>query len=320
MDSTLFIILLAATAGLVAWAITQAVTVYLRGEKRKLHQRLSSETAAARLSSVERSILLANEPNGLSAALARKAILATINRHLMLAWPELQLSRFLGIAGVLGLGGLALSFVITQSWIIAAAVGAAGTYAPFFMLSRKRNSRQRLLTIQLPEALDFLSRVLRAGHSLTTGLQMASEELPQPLSGEFRRAYDQHSLGQSLDDSMKEMAVRIESTDFAFFVSAVLIQRQTGGDLSEVLNNISHMIRQRIRLQAHVRAKTAEGRFTGYILVCFPVGMFALVYVLNPQYANVLLHTTTGQKLIGLSFGLQMMGLFFIRKLTIVKV
>src|SRR5207237_3402322 len=136
-------------------------------------------------------------------------------------------------------------------------------------------------------------------HSLSTGLSMMGEELPQPLSGEFRRCYDQHSLGQPLDECMREMARRIESTDFAFFVTAVLIQRQTGGDLSEVLGNISEMIRQRIHLQQHVKAKTAEGRFTGYLLSAFPAVMFVIAYALNPDYAGVLIRTNTGLMLLG---------------------
>lgn len=115
---------------------------------------------------------------------------------------------------------------------MALGVGLAATYLPLAVLNARRNRRQRQLSMQLPEALDFLSRVLRAGHSFSTGLQMLGDELPQPLAAEFRRAYNQHSLGQTLEDCLKDMARRIESTDFAFFVTAVLIQRQTGGDLS----------------------------------------------------------------------------------------
>jgi tight adherence protein B len=188
------------------------------------------------------------------------------------------------------------------------------------MLMQKRSRRQRSIAMQLPEALEFLARVLQAGHSFSTGIQMMSEELPDPLCSEFRRCYEQHSLGQPLEDSLKEMATRIESTDFAFFVTATLIQRQTGGDLSEVLKNISGMIRQRIRLAQHVKAKTAEGRFTGYILVAFPAVMFVIVSFMNPQYAQKLTGTPTGQKLLGIAFALQLMGLWAIRKLTTVKV
>ncbi len=188
------------------------------------------------------------------------------------------------------------------------------------MLSSKRAKRQRVLAEQVPEALDFLARILQAGHSLSTGLQMMGEELPQPLASEFRKCYDQHSLGLSLEDALKETAARVESGDVAFFVTAVLIQRQTGGDLSEVLRNISGMIRGRVRLSQHVKAKTAEGRFTGYVLVAFPAIMFLLSYYLNPTYAGVLLHDPGGRILLGVAVGLQLLGLFAIKKITTVKV
>jgi tight adherence protein B len=188
------------------------------------------------------------------------------------------------------------------------------------VVASRRNKRQRLLADQLPEALDFLSRILRAGHSFSTGLQMMGQELPHPLADEFARAYDQHSFGTSIDDALKDMATRVESTDFAFFVTAVLIQRQTGGDLSEVLDNISGMIRQRIRLQQHVKAKTAEGRFTGYILSAFPAVMFVISYMLNPDYASVLIKTNTGLMLLAGALALQLVGLYFIKKITTVTV
>jgi len=200
-------------------------------------------------------------------------------------------------------------------------VGAMlGGYLPLMMVLKKKNKRQRQLAMQLPEALEFLQRVLRAGHSLSTGLAMMADELPQPLAAEFRRGYDEHSLGQPLDACLREMARRIESTDFAFFVTAVLIQRQTGGDLSQVLGNISGMIRQRIRLQQYVRAKTAEGRFTGYILVCFPVLMFFIASSMNPEYKKNLLGTSSGLTMLSIAAALVVLGLITIRKITTVKV
>jgi tight adherence protein B len=124
----------------------------------------------------------------------------------------------------------------------------------------------------------------------------------------------------TIDDALKDMATRVESSDFAFFVTAVLIQRQTGGDLSEVLDNISGMIRQRVRLQQHVKAKTAEGRLTGYILSAFPAVMFVISYMLNPDYASVLIKTNTGLMLLAGALGLQLVGLYFIKKITTVTV
>jgi tight adherence protein B len=149
---------------------------------------------------------------------------------------------------------------------------------------------------------------------------MMGEELPQPLGGEFQKAYDQHSLGMSLEDSLREASQRIDSSDFAFFVTAVLIQRQTGGDLSEVLKNISSMIRGRVRLAQQVKSKTAEGRFTGYVLVAFPAVMFMLSYYMNPGYAGILIRDPGGRMLLCVAVGLQILGLLAIKKITTVKV
>jgi len=228
--------------------------------------------------------------------------------------------RFLSLAGSGAFFAFTMMLLLTGSPIPASLGGASAAYPPFFLLTAKRARRQKALASQLPEALDFLSRALKAGHSLSTGIQMMADELPHPLAAEFRQCYDQHSLGHSLDEALKDTAGRVESTDFSFFVTAVLIQRQTGGDLSEVLRNISNMIRQRVRLGQQVKAKTAEGRFTGYIMVAFPVVMFFIASALNPEYSQVLLHTTSGIKMVATAAVLQAAGLLAIRRITTVKV
>lgn len=308
-------------AGLFVWGIICLIQALTDGEKKKLQERLGGDDHPAVGFDARRSIVIAQmESSGLPPALIRLKIFQTLQKLVTQAFPEWSAVKFLvidvGMLFCLFLGG----WIIGDSIIIGLIAGAIGAYIPFFVMLSRRNKRQRTIADQIPEALDFLSRILRAGHSLTTGLQMMGEELPKPIGAEFGRAYDQHSLGQPLEDCLKTASTRIESTDFAFFVTAVLIQRQTGGDLSEVLTNISGMIRQRIRLQQHVKAKTAEGRFTGYILVAFPAVMFFLAWSLNPAYAGVLLHTTKGMELLGTAFGLQMLGLICIRKLTTVKV
>jgi tight adherence protein B len=234
--------------------------------------------------------------------------------------PGMTLVKFFLITGAMAIVAFVLVFAFTMTLPVAGVGAAIAAYIPYVFITGKGARRHRAYAMQLPEALDFLSRILRAGHSLSTGLQMMGSEMPEPLASEFRRTYDQHSLGQPLEECLKDMATRIESTDFSFFVTAVLIQRQTGGDLSQVLNNISGMIRGRIRLQSYVKAKTAEGRFTGYILVAFPVLMFFIAYTMNPQYSGVLLHTDTGLKLLGVAAALEVIGLIAINKLTTVTV
>jgi tight adherence protein B len=297
------------------------VANWMDSDRQKLQQRLSSEWRGDVRTLLHRSVRMQQpELRGVPEFMAKRPFFQKLNRKLLYAFPEAKLTRFLAFTLCLGMIACSVVTLVLDSVLFGFGAMFACWYAPFLVLKTKSGKRQRLLSDQIPEALDFLSRILKAGHSLSTGIQMMGEELPSPIGVEFRRTYDQHSLGQPLEAALKDMANRIDSADFAFFVSAVLIQRQTGGDLSEVLRNISTMVRARIRLQQHVKAITAEGRMTGYILVAFPMVLFVISYVLNPGYAGVLLSTDTGRQLLGLAFGLQVVGLYFIRKIIAVKV
>ena len=315
-------ILVAAVVALLVFAGVNLAASLLNPERKKLQSRLAADPAhQSRFGTTgTRAVTHKVEIDAVTATLIRFAPLAALNKRLVQAFPEASLAVFLGISIGGALLGMFVAFAVFGTVLLGLAGGAAAAVAPLIVLMGRRGRRQRVLADQIPDALDFLSRVLKAGHSFSTGLQMLGDEMPKPLSTEFRKTYDQHTLGQSVEDALKDMAKRIESTDFAFFITAVLIQRQTGGDLSEVLRNISGMIRQRIRLAQHVKAKTAEGRFTGYILVAFPAVMFVIVSFLDPTYAHSLTGTSTGQKMLATAFGLQMLGLWSIRKLTTVKV
>jgi tight adherence protein B len=322
MAGTLFPILVALAVATFAWAVLAAATGSGRGQRRKLQERLRGEGRhdAYGIGSGGRSIVLQLEVRGVPRILAKRPFIQALNRRLLQAYPDRSLGRFFGFAAMCAVVIGGTSLLLTASFPVGFFTAAAGGYFPFMLLGMKASNRQRLIALQLPDALDFLTRILRAGHSLSTGLQMMGEELPQPLRGEFRRAYEQHSLGVALEDALRETAARIESSDFAFFVTAVLIQRQTGGDLSEVLKNISAMIRGRVRLAQHVKAKTAEGRFTGYVLVAFPAIMFLLRYYLDPVNASILVRDPVGKMLLGITVALQIVGLFSIKKITTVKV
>lgn len=321
MTDLLLPILVAASVATFAWGLVAAAAGLTGGQRRKLQQRLTVDNRTDGIAANGGlSITVQLEVSGVPEFLARKPYIQRLNRRLVQAYPDRTLGRFLVRCGMYALAAGGMTLLVTTSVPIGLAAGLAAGYVPFLMLNASRAKRQRMIAMQLPDALDFLTRILRAGHSLSTGLQMMGEELPQPLAGEFRRAYDQHSLGLSLEESLREAAVRIESGDFAFFVTAVLIQRQTGGDLSEVLRNISGMIRGRVRLGQHVKAKTAEGRFTGYVLVAFPAVMFLISYSMNPNYAGVLINDSGGRVLLGVAVGLQMLGLYAIKKITTVKV
>jgi tight adherence protein B len=329
MDGILIPILVAGTVATLVWGLVAVVTGIGAGDRKKLQERLTGEgrTDAQGFSSTTgsiangtKSITFQLQVVGVPAFLADRPFIQALNRRMLQGYPEKTFGKFITTCAIYGAVFGGLSLVVTASFLVGFLALLAGFYAPFLILNMKRNKRQRHIAMQLPEALDFLTRVLRAGHSLSTGLQMMGEELPQPLGGEFQKAYDQHSLGMSLEDSLREASQRIDSSDFAFFVTAVLIQRQTGGDLSEVLKNISSMIRGRVRLAQAVKAKTAEGRFTGYVLVAFPAVMFVLSYYMNPGYAGVLINDPGGRMLLATAVGLQVLGLFAIKKITTVKV
>jgi len=294
----------------------------LSDERKRIQQRLSGEGKAAEGFDPATLTVMRREQviGGLSGTLAHLPFMRGLAHRITQTWPSFSLAKFAFISLGKGAMGFSIMYVVTDSTLLGSVCGLVFAALPMIFLNNASNRRQRDFLDQLPEALDFLSRILRAGHSLSTGLQMMADELPQPLSGEFRRCYDAHSVGQALEDSLKDTAVRVDNPDFGFFVTAILIQRQTGGDLSEVLTNISDMIRQRIRLQQHVKAKTAEGRFTGYILVVFPVVLFFVSYYLNPKYASVLLHTSTGLWLLAIAAAMLITGTWAIRRITTIKV
>lgn len=318
MDGMIMPLMIAACVGLLVWWAMGLMAG--GGEKKRLQARLTGEGSSDAAVSRGPSIVLTNSSESIPEFLREKPWAVKLQSVLSQAYPDARLKNFLTVCLSLIVAAFLIAILVSGNVLVALGAAAFFAYVPLFFVTRKRRQRQQLINMQLPEALEFLSRVMRAGHSLSTGLQMMADELPRPLSDEFRRAYDQHSLGQSLEEALKGAATRVNSTDFAFFVTSVLIQRQTGGDLSEVLNNISNMIRGRIHLQQHVKAKTAEGRFTGYIMVAFPAVMFCICYFLNPDYCGVLLHTTSGLKLLALAFGLQMTGLWMINKITTVRV
>lgn len=287
---------------------------------RRLKTRLTSSIESQVQSELAKSIRRRTGLDEVQGLLGEYQIFHEINKTLLQSAPNITLQKFLYIVGASAFGSFCVVFLVTTGFIVSLVASVLGGGIPFLVLMNKRNKRQRMLSDQLPDALDFMGRALRAGHSMTTAFQMMSEELPEPISGEFRRVFEQHSLGAAMEDTLRAAAIRVDSTDFAFFVTSALIQRQTGGDLSEVLNNITGMIRARVRLQQHVKAKTAEGRFTGYILAAFPAVMFVVSYCLNKSYAGKLLEETLGMVMLGIAFGLTLLGLFVIRKITTLTV
>jgi tight adherence protein B len=319
-EMTRFLLILAISAALGGWAIAQLVMGLRRWENRRLQKRLAADMRSD-LDPVSASPVLTNRPqDNLKALVEKIPQLLTLNATLQRVWPGMHLRKFLTFCGAFAVMGMATGHYVIDNIGASVVLFLLGGYTPVLLLNMVNGKRKRMLNDQLVDALEFLSRVLRAGHSLSTGISMLSEELPNPIAAEFRATYDQTTLGLPMETALTEMAERVESTDFAFFVTAVLIQRQTGGDLAEILDNIGGMIRNRIRLQQHVKALTAEGRLSGYILSAFPIVMFCITWVLNPEYASTLVKTQLGQIALVIAAAMTCLGLFLIRKIVSISI
>ncbi len=191
---------------------------------------------------------------------------------------------------------------------------------PLIWVLWRRKKRLKHFAAQLPEALEMISRSLRAGQSLGFGLSLVATEMSQPISGEFNRVFEEQNLGISLEQSLKELTERIPNLDLKFFVTAVILQRQTGGDLAEILDKIGSLIRDRFRIWGQVQALTGEGRLSGVVLLVLPLVLFLAVYQLNPNYIKVLFSDPMGTKMLAGAVVMQLIGALVIRKIVNIKV
>jgi tight adherence protein B len=202
--------------------------------------------------------------------------------------------RALGCALAGTLGVLAVS----RSILAAAATGVVGLWLPFLQLQRKQKKRIKTATAELPDTADLLARALRAGHSMTQAMELLGEKGPQLLGAEFARIFQQQKLGVALRDVLIELGERLPSRDLQFLITAILVQRETGGDLASILDRTSDVLRERIKLQAQVRIHTAQGRLTGWILSLMPVVLLAAMMLFSPEYARGLFDDPMGRWLL----------------------
>jgi len=200
-------------------------------------------------------------------------------------------------------------------------VGAAVGFAlPFVVLSFKRTRRMRTFEEQFPEGLDLIARALKAGHAFATGLKMVADEMGDPVGPEFRKTFDEQNFGLPLKDALDNLTMRVPSLDVRFFATAVLIQRETGGNLSEILENLAHVVRERFKILRQVRVYTAHGRFTGYVLLALPAVLCIALSFINPEHMNLLFRERMGQMMLLGALGLQTAGYVWIRQVIKIEV
>jgi len=320
----LYFILPIAGSMLLCYGIFQIIMESRTAGQKKIERRLRGERQAKPEKKSAASILrrgaLGDSKSFADQALGKLSFMPKIQTLLDQAdvdWSAASMVMNVVSAAVLAAVGL---IVLQYSVPTALACGIAILILPLAWLSFKRKSRVAKLTNQLPDVFEMMSQALRAGHSLASAISLVHEQMPNPISSEFGRVYHEQNLGLKLEDALVSMTERVDSLDVKFFVTAVQIQRTTGGDLADVIDKIGAVIRSRIELFGLVKGLTAEGRLSGYVLFALPMVTFAGSMFLNPDYANVLLNDPRGRIMLVVAGGMQLMGLAMIRWIVNIKV
>jgi tight adherence protein B len=199
-------------------------------------------------------------------------------------------------------------------------VGAAAGAVPFVIVSRKRKVRLKRFEEIFPDALEFVSRSMRAGHAFSVSLEMIHREFQEPVSSEFRRTFEEHNLGLPMETALQKMAERVPSLDVHFFVSAVLLQKRTGGNLAEILDKLAYVIRERFKLRGRIRAVSAHGKMTATALSMIPIAVAVLMFYTNPEYVKFFFTDDVGQIMLGSAVALQLIGYGIMRKIVDIEV
>src|SRR5262245_57724475 len=232
---------------------------------------------------------------------------------------KIKPSALFGAACCFALGFGTLTALMV-SVFVAPVTAAMGFGLPFVWLVWKRNQRLKKFAAQLPEAMELVARALRAGHSLAAGLHVVADEMPEPVSKEFGRVYEEQNLGISLEEALLHMCDRVPNLDLRFFVTSVNIQRQTGGDLAEILDRIGHIVRERFKILGQVKALTAEGRLSGVVLIALPIGLFLMMLHMKPDYVKLLWTDPMGIHMSLAAIILMIIGSYCIKKIVDIKV
>jgi tight adherence protein B len=233
---------------------------------------------------------------------------------------EMDPMKFLMIVAGCGIGGTMAYLVLSpfKSFFLGATL--VSVLMPFGYLMFMAKRRLKRFGSQLPDCLDLIGQALRAGQSLPAGLQLVAQQADAPLGPEFQRCYEEQNLGVSLEQSLLSMAERVDNLDLRFFVTSVVLQRQTGGDLGEILDKIAHLIRERFTIQGQIQALTGEGRLSGVVLLALPPVLFVTMLRLNYDYVMMLFEDPLGHKMLAVGIVLQFLGAAMIKKIITIKV
>ncbi len=270
-------------------------------------QSIVREEARGPLPAIDHLVAETNVGHGLSRLIERSGVKATP-------------SGILVASLVMAVAGAMIAATLTPHVFVRPIAAIIGLVLPLAYLKFRASRRMKRFEEQFPEALDLLSRAIRAGHAFQTAMGMVADEMPDPVGPEFKKAFDQQNFGLPVKEALNQLADRVALLDVRFFVTAVTIQRETGGNLAEILDNLAHVVRERFKILRQVRVHTAHGRFTGYVLLALPAALAVALSWINPEFTGVLFRERMGQLMVVGALVLQTIGFFWIRQVIKIEV
>jgi tight adherence protein B len=291
---------------------------------RLLKERLADERKAPERTPEEELALMRDEQlsqiPALDNLLRRSARVSAIQKMLVQGGLTIRAGNFIGLCAVCGIAATIVAYGFSRRIEIAWVALLVGFVLPYSYASMKRTKRFNKFDELFPEAIDTLARAVRAGHAFTTALEMITNEVSEPIAGEFRQLYEEQKFGMPVRDALLNLTERMPSVDVKFFVTAVMLQRETGGNLAEILDNLSYVIRERFKIQRQVRVYTAQGRLTMALLMGMPPIIVVVMMALNPAFIRPLFSDPIGHTLLVGGITLQTVGYFVIRKIIRIQV
>ena len=293
-------------------------------QARLLKERLAGERKSPERAPEEELALLRDEQlsqiPALDSLLRRSDRVSAIQKTLAQGGLTMRAGNFLGLSALAGIAAAIIFYVLSKRVEIAWVALLVGFILPYSYASYRRGKRFEKFEELFPEAIDTLARAVRAGHAFTTALEMITAEVAEPVAGEFRQLYEEQKFGMPVRDALINLTERMPLVDVKFFVTAVMLQRETGGNLAEILDNLSYVIRERFKIQRQVRVYTAQGRLTMALLMGMPPIIVTVMLVLNPAFIRPLFSDPIGHTLLVAGVTLQTVGYFVIRKIIRIQV
>jgi tight adherence protein B len=311
---------------LVAFAVFAAVSILDQrsARARLIKERLAKESKAPERNPAEQLAVVRDEQlsdiPALDALLRRSPRVSAIQKMLAQTGLNIRAGNFLGLCALTGIAAAVAAFFLSKRAEVAWVAVLVGVLLPYSYVSFRRNKRFQKFEELFPEAIDTLARAVRAGHAFTTALEMITNEVAEPIAGEFRQLFEEQKFGMPVRDALMNLTERMPLVDVKFFVTAVMLQRETGGNLAEILDNLSYVIRERFKIQRQVRVYTAQGRLTMALLMGMPPVIVTVMLVMNPTFIRPLFADPIGHTLLVAGITLQTVGYFVIRRIIRIQV